>query len=212
MRRLDLVGERRGRLLVVSYLGHSRWECICDCGKHSNVATSKLNDKRSPTRSCGCLRVDSCRNNFTSHGESKGEGPTVEYTIVRGIHARCYNPSQEFFSHYGGRGISVCDRWRTDNPLCVHNFIEDMGRRPSPKHSLDRVDNNGNYCKENCRWATRKEQIRNRRVTLMVEFRGVTKALPDWCDEFGIPYHTAYQRLKRYGYSAEETFRGFCNA
>lgn len=93
---------------------------------------------------------------------------------------------------YAGRGITVCDRWKES----FYNFIEDVGMRPTKLHQLDRIDNDGNYEPGNCRWATRSRQNRNRRDTIYVEIDGVSKPLPDWCDELGVKYSLAYMRIR----------------
>lgn len=115
---------------------------------------------------------------------------------------RCRNARSPYYHLYGGRGIKVCERWKGKNGFL--NFLQDMGRRPSPKHSIDRIDNNGNYEPGNCRWATRIEQNRNRRDNRLVTFNGQTKCIAEWCDETGLPEKSVRARLWLLGWSVED--------
>lgn len=129
----------------------------CECGKEKVIAKSKANSRH--TKSCGCLRMDIQRitgAHRLTHGESKPY--TVEYTAWFSMKRRCINRKHKGWKYYGGRGISVCKRWRDS----YENFLLDMGRKPTPKHSLDRINNDGNYGPKNCRWATPEQQSRNR--------------------------------------------------
>jgi hypothetical protein len=148
----DLTGQRFGRLEVLKFYGkaktgHSLWLCDCDCGNEKIVAGQRL--RNGSTQSCGCI----CR--------PHGSAGTPEYEIWKGMNQRCSNPKHISYSYYGGRGISVSRRWQGRNGF--QNFIADMGRRPTPQHSIDRRDNDGDYCAANCRWATKQEQVLNRR-------------------------------------------------
>ena len=126
------------------------------------------------------------------HGH--GNNGDKAYRIWADMNARCRNHKNKAFSHYGGRGIEVCESWRN-----FANFYADMGDRPSPKHRLDRIDNDGPYKKENCRWATQREQVMNRRVTRLATINGETKPVIDWCGEFGLKYWTVMDRINRHG-------------
>ena len=103
---------------------------------------------------------------------------------------RCCNPNNPKFKNYGGRGIAVCERWRSYDA-----FLEDVGQRPTPAHTLDRIDNDGPYAPENCRWATRNEQARNMRKTIMVSAFGERKSLTDWAEQFGLHPRTVHSRI-----------------
>lgn len=155
-------GERYGRLVIVSLLrnktGHKAARCICDCGATTITVLRYLNDGR--TRSCGCLlREWRSAKNF-KHGASE-DGRTPEYGTWCSMRARCLCPTSKSFKNYGGRGIKICDRWLSSFQL----FLDDMGKRPSPELSIERIDVNGNYEPSNCRWASPVDQCRNKRTT-----------------------------------------------
>ena len=162
------------------------WLCQCVCGKTKVVLCSNL--RNGSTKSCGCLSATMQSKNQTIHGNPP------EYSVWAGMIQRCYNPKETAsFSRYGARGISVCDKWKCN----FLSFFADMGPRPSPKHTLERIDNDGNYEPSNCRWATRTEQARNRRSTRYIEFRGQTKPLAEWAEVLGISVWKLRWRLDR---------------
>ncbi len=182
--RKDLVGKRFGRLIVRSYHGNGLWECVCDCGNVVN-------------RNAGSLRTDkecSCGCKQTKFVAKHGLSDEKIYHIWRGMMDRCYNPTTESYYLYGKRGIRVCDRWRGSNGLM--NFLADMGR-PTKEQSIDRIDVNGDYCPENCRWATAVEQSNNKRNNVYITYNGQTKTSAQWAHQFGIGVSTLHYRLKR---------------
>jgi hypothetical protein len=189
-RTIDITNHRFGRLIALSTLDRDakrqwRWFCRCDCGNTTVVRGSEL--RNGATKSCGCLRLeilDQCR---TTHGMTK----TAEYGIWKGMKERCYNATHKQYHRYGGRGITICDRWRNS----FENFFADMGKRPSPKHSIDRENNDGNYEPGNCRWATMREQQNNRSSCSYITFEGRTKSLSAWCDLLGVPYARVQHRI-----------------
>ncbi len=135
---------------------------------------------------------------FLKHGHAFRGGLTPEYRSWKRIIVRCENKNTKDFPDYGGRGIKVCDRWRHS----FENFLADMGLKPSPRHSIDRIDNNGHYQPDNCRWATPKEQSRNARRNHLVTFQGQTLCVSELAEKTGIRYHTLRSRI-RLGWTVE---------
>lgn len=204
MRALSLIGQKFDRLLVIDeYVKNQRTRliCICDCGSRRDVArwdVVRKDDRR--TRSCGCYHREAAAQAKTTHGRSacgvKTRGST--YISWAAMVMRCTNSKFTQYKDYGGRGIMVCERWRS-----FENFLEDMGERPE-KHTLDRIDNNKNYSPENCRWATAREQKLNSSATRFITINGETLALIDWCDRIGASKSTISARINKLGWSPEK--------
>ncbi len=191
------IGERFGRLTLVErvangHRGATMCRFVCDCG---NTVERRLATIRyGHTRSCGCLVVDFASAVGLKHGEARRGRRTPELRAWLAMIARCNNPNDVFYHRYGGRGIRVCDRWRRS----FENFLADMGRKPSPEHSIDRKDNDGPYAPENCQWSTPAEQSRNRRTTRMVTHLGRTQCIADWAKELGMSHCCLSERLNRW--------------
>jgi hypothetical protein len=152
---IDLTGKRVGRLVVLFYAGGNKWVCACDCGARTVVLGAYLRAGR--TKSCDCL----AKERATKHGRSG----SAEYLCWKGMKARCYNPRHSSYENYGGRGIGVADAWRfgENGRHPFECFIAHTGLKPSPAHSIDRIDNDDGYRPGNVRWATSSQQVQNRR-------------------------------------------------
>lgn len=194
------VGERFGLLTVTgptSYVvGHAVAPCRCDCGTERLSVVATMRSGR--LRSCGCLRkktaVEALRKATVKHGQARSGQMTPEFRIWTGMLARCSNPNVAGYKHYGGRGIAVCERWRS-----FANFFEDMGPRPSPAHSIDRYPNNdGDYEPGNCRWATPSEQARNKRpgYRVRIECDGEKLTAHEWSLRSGVPERLIRARVR----------------
>jgi hypothetical protein len=158
---LDLTKQRFGRWFVMSF-SHSddhdnHWNAVCACGTAKTIRAYDL--KSGKSRSCGCQRSQSLRQRFTVHGHNTKRAPSPTYSSWANMIQRCTNPNHKQFADYGGRGVTICERWRWS----FENFLADMGLKPLGL-LLDRIDNDGNYTPSNCRWTTRLESNRNKRL------------------------------------------------
>jgi hypothetical protein len=186
---------RYGRLLLLEEEGRTRAKhrCLCECGAEVSVELNRL--RSGNTSSCGCLRRDLVSKKFTKHGRKF----TPEYSVWIRIRHACSNPKHPDYKYYGARGIGVCKEWN-------HSFIkfhEYMGDRPTENHTIDRIDNDRGYEPGNCKWATRKEQSRNRRNTKFLTLDGISKPMAEWCEIYGKPYDLVNKRIWR-GWNAKD--------
>lgn len=188
----NLNGLKFSRLTVLGFAGYAftpkgqkytRWHCICDCGKGRVVRTTDLTSGRSA--SCGCRR----REQIITHGHTVG-GSSTTFTTWIGMIQRTTNPNNPRFADYGGRGIIVDPTW-----LKFEAFLADMGESPSKLHSLDRIDNDGNYEPGNCRWATITEQNRNARSNRILEYKGERLCMAEWSEKLGFKESVIRYRL-----------------
>lgn len=194
---IDIQGQFFGRLKVIERCVESskrvRWICQCSCGEKVAVDGSKL--RNGHTQSCGCLQKERASSANKIHGHSsypnKGRS-TKEYNTWSLMRKRCESEKCAEYHLYGGRGIYVCERW-----MNFENFLSDMGQAPSAKHSIDRIDFDGPYSPDNCRWADAKTQNRNRRITVFLTCNGVTKSVGEWSDVTGLDYKLIHARIKR---------------
>jgi len=195
---INLTGQRFSRLVVIKRAENDKqkltqWLCQCDCGQQTIVRGSQL--KNNSIRSCGCLYRESRKNN--QYGYKHGYSNSRIYHTWNLMLQRCTNPNHTAYKNYGGRGIQVCEAW-----LKFEGFLQDMVERPYGM-TLDRINNDGNYCKENCKWSTWQEQQRNRNNNKLITINGVDKCLAEWCEIYNLPYGRTLDRI-RYGWTPEE--------
>lgn len=197
----SIAGQKFGRLTVIRELpiyvspkGYtaSVWLCRCDCGNTVNVRRASLTGGL--TVSCKCLQRE-------HHPKKHGMSKEKVFTTWCKMRSRCERRSDASFKDYGGRGIRVCNRWRV-----FKNFFEDMGHPPTPDHTIERINNNGPYSPNNCRWATMDEQRLNTRKTIKITVEGVTKCLAEWSRIYEINYGTLLYRIMHRGLKPPELF------
>jgi hypothetical protein len=192
----DLTGQKFEMLTAIEYCGKSRWKCLCECGKYCTVRKDHLEDRS--IKSCGCLRK---RGNGFKHGHNIKGKESRTYHIWEGMKQRCNNPNNTSYYRYGGRGITVCDRWNNKKDG-YQNFLKDMGEIQNGK-SLDRINNNDNYYKENCKLSTPKEQSRNMHNNHLISYNDKNQCMSAMAEEYKISRSTLESRLNS-GKSIEE--------
>lgn len=191
--RRDITGRRFHRLVAIEFIGRrtanniAMWKCVCDCGNTTQCAGVDLN--RGSVKSCGCLRNQRNSERSTTHGECQHPDYQLWFSMVK----RCHNQDADAYSKYGGRGIEVCRKWR-ESPRA---FFDDMGPRPSIFHSIDRLNNDDGYYKENCRWATDVQQANNRRNSVYLTYGGQTMSVAQWAKKLGVSRTTLRERKMR---------------
>ena len=193
MRKLDITGQRYGRLVVVKPLETinkiTRWLCKCDCGNEVAVATRSL--RTGYTRSCGCLHTEIRKKQHFKHGMT---GSRLYY-IWQGMKRRCYNKNSQKYHLYGGRGITVCEKWRSDFEEFYQWSISNGYKNGL---TIDRINNKEGYSPSNCRWVTQADQTRNTCRNHWLSFNGKTMVLQDWAKEYNMSAVTLLKRLKKY--------------
>lgn len=200
MLRPDLTGQVFTRW-TVQYLsdkhgakGQAYWWCLCECGVMREVIASSL--RGGVSTSCGCRNSDLVVERQTTHGDTR----SAEYRVWAAMWQRCTNPKQRSYARYGARGIKVCRRWEES----YEAFLEDMGRKPSPAHSLDRINYDGNYEPNNCRWATDTEQARNTVRNRLLTYEGETLTMAEWSERKGFAYQLVNTRINILHWSVEK--------
>lgn len=195
-KKLDLARNKFGKLTVIELYemknGRSYWKCKCDCGNIGIVLGSSLTTKH--TMSCVACGHKRTNISNTKHGMTS----SPEYQSWHGMLQRCENSNAKFYKYYGGRGILVCNEWHD-----FKNFYNDMGKRPTGT-TLDRKNSNGNYDKENCKWATKEEQSNNRSSNHLITFNGKTKTIMQWANETNLAFETLRERLFKYNWPIEK--------
>jgi hypothetical protein len=193
--------KRYGRLTIIHAIAERgkplKMKVVCDCSTIKDVHWDNL--KGDKTTSCGCVHREATIRVTLTHGHSRVGKISDEYRCWLGMIQRCTNSNVRGYPDYGGRGIKVCERWLNS----FENFFEDMGQRPSKSHSLDRFPNNdGDYKPGNCRWATKLEQMSNKRSNRLIDYQGELLCLAEWARRTGIRAETITSRLKK-GWSIE---------
>jgi len=196
--RINEVGNSYSRLRVIALSNggdRTRWICVCDCGSFKVADGAKL--RNGHTKSCGCLRLT---NRFVAHGHAAGGETKASPTYVSwaSMLTRCTNPKSAGYSGYGGKGVEVCQSWKD-----FSQFLADMGERPTGL-TLERKDNDKGYSPENCKWATKTEQARNRGMVLSVLYQNQVKSLAQWCAELKLDYAKTYHLVRTRKLSLED--------
>ena len=201
--REDLTGVRFGRLVAIELddqaIGRSRWVCQCDCGSRKSYVTSNL--KRGTTRSCGCLQRELLAKRSSSHGGYANKDPL--YNVWHGIRKRCNCPTSHNYKDYGGRGIKCVDEW--NDFATFRDWAVSSGYQNGL--SIDRIDVDGDYSPENCRWATNTQQQNNKRNNRRMYYNGEVHTVKEWAGILEIKYQTLYANAKRHNFDLESTLK-----
>lgn len=192
------IGDRYGRLTVIARLdrrGHSRyWACQCDCGNMKQVPSGNLLSRG--TVSCGCYFREHISRVNATHGETRCKDKSREYTAWAAMVGRCHDPNDVGYKNYGARGIFVCDSWRYSFDNFLAHLLATIGRSPGRGYTLDRIDNDGNYEPGNIRWATYRQQNRNKRNNRILVIDGTAKTMTEWSEIAGLSIGTIHHRVK----------------
>lgn len=200
MKKIDLTGHKYGRVAVLSYFGHKNgrtaWNCLCDCG--NTFVTTGDSLRTGKTSSCGCYRHEREIEANVKHGLHG----TRLYKIYHHMKQRCYDSGNSRYKNYGGRGIKICQEWLSDFKN-FYNWALENGYKENL--SIERIDVNGNYCPENCKWIPMIEQYKNKTNNIIVEYKGEKKILSEWCKELNLRYSIVHRRLND-GWDVEKAF------
>lgn len=197
-KRIDITGQKFNYLTAIKYIDYdknhrSRWLFKCDCGNEKIL--DSLWVRKGNIKSCGCYNSKVATERMTKHGMRQ----TKEYKTWCSMKRRCLVPKERSYKDYGGRGITVCKNWKDS----FENFFKDMGYAPSPEYSIDRIDVNGNYEPSNCRWATDKQQRRNKRNNFNITYNNETHCLAEWCEILNLKDKIVRNRLTKHKWSIE---------
>jgi hypothetical protein len=201
----NLKNLRFGKLIVVEFAGYknkrAEWLCKCDCGNDICVPAHRLISGN--TKSCGCYMRESVIKRKTTHGGSKRKQKERLYNIWNGMKNRCFNEKDKNYKNYGARGIKVCDEWQNDY-VSFRKWAIENGYKS--KLSIDRINNNGNYCPENCRWATKIVQNNNTRQNHYIEYNGERKTVSEWARFYGLTRECLKNRIQK-GWETERALK-----
>lgn len=206
--RQDLIGKRFGSLTVVRsapdrILGNGRhltmWECVCECGNPHVARSADL--KSGAITSCGCYKAKNTANVRTTHGATKGRKTDNLYWVWAGIKNRCYCESSKAYKHYGAKGVTVCEEWKNDFSA-FRTWAKENGYRSGL--SIDRINVNGDYCPENCRWTDDIAQANNKTTNHFLEWRGASHTIAEWARIFDISYNKLYWELQKNNWQLEK--------
>jgi hypothetical protein len=199
---LEEIGKRYGSWIIIAEAGRGKGrrrlvKARCCCEREQIVSLNNL--RQGLSTQCRFCSKKGRSSNRRTHGEASQK--PAEYRVWRGMRRRCYSEQDPNFKNYGGRGLTVCARWL--GPEGYAHFLADMGRRPGPSYSIERVKNNHGYSPLNCKWALSKEQGRNKRVNVCIRVGRQVKTIAEWAALVGLKYHTLWARLRRAGWSGE---------
>lgn len=199
-----MIGKHFNRLTVIEELksrskdGDKVYKCLCDCGNYVYVIGKSL--RNGNTKSCGCLRNEKLKYRVTTHGKSN----TKMYAVWCSMKARCYNKNDKYYKDYGGRGITVCDKWRKDF-MTFYDWAMNNGYKDNL--TIDRISVNGNYEPSNCRWVDWNIQVNNRRNNVYLTYNGKTQTMSQWSNELDVPYSRLNMRRRR-GWNTHDILYG----
>lgn len=199
MKLQNLVGKKYGRLLVIKRMksvnGKAKWLCKCDCGNECVVYATSL--KSGNTQSCGCYKRENAKKLYSTVRQNDKR----LYAVWNGIKQRCTNPNNTAYHNYGGRGIKICNEW-ANNYKSFYDWAISAGYKKGKE--IDRIDNNGNYEPDNCRFVDEETQANNKRNVRLYTINGITKSLSQWCKDYDLDYYMVRQRIYKLGWTIED--------